>query len=112
MGIASTLRAWVAAGCRPSASELVELYEAGVSPYWLPRAAAVARLREAVGSAQPSIPDNQLGFLLAVCGSVPLALAWIRAGHRDALRVAGALAAGLGPHDTPSAGKATHAHAL
>jgi hypothetical protein len=112
MSIALTLRAWVAAGCRPSASELVGLYDAGVSPYWLPRAAAVARLRESVGSARPSIPDNQLGFLLGVCGCVPLALAWVRAGHRDALMVAGALAAGLGPHDTPSAGKATDAHAL
>jgi hypothetical protein len=111
VGVASSLRAWLAAGCRPSASELVELYEAGVSPFWMPRSAAVSRLRESVGNAQPSIPDKQLGFLLAVCGSVPSALAWVRAGHRDALRVAGALAAGLEPDDKPSAGKATHAHA-
>jgi hypothetical protein len=112
MGVASTLRAWVAAGCRPSASELVSLYDAGVSPYWMPRAASVVRLGESVGFARPSIPVNQLGFLLAVCGSVPLAAAWVRAGHRDALEVAAALSAGLGPYDSSSAGKATYAHAI
>ena len=81
--VAHALSAWVRAGCRPSVEDLLALDARGV-PYFLAISApALRRLREEAGDEAAGIDDTELALLLAAVGTVPQAMAALRAKATD-----------------------------
>jgi hypothetical protein len=75
-GAARHLSGWLDAGLKPSVADLVRLHDDGRSPLWyVPPGPAVRRLRAELGAVAKGTSDTELGFLLAVAGTVPDAVA-------------------------------------
>jgi len=78
-GVGRTLLAWVHAGCRPSVDDLLVLEERGVPSVRTVSGPALRRLRDQAGTAADAPDDTELGLLLASAGTVPDAVAALRA---------------------------------
>jgi hypothetical protein len=100
---AQALHRWVRAGCAPTTEQLVELLPFGIDLHRTPAAAALARLRELIGSCSTA-SDTQLGLLLVTVGSVPDVAAWLLSGVTDAAVAAREIAAGHPPKTVTSQG--------
>lgn len=86
-GAARHLAGWLAAGVTPRVEHLLALHGSGrVSAWSVPSRAAVDRVRAEVGS-RCRADRSTLAYLLALCGTVPDAVAAHRAGRswRDVL---------------------------
>ena len=96
-GAARHLLGWLAAGVSPRVEHLVALHRSGRASVWsVPSRAAVDRVRVEVGGSRCSAERLRLAYLLALCGTVPDAVAAHRAGRtwRDELAA---------DHTTPAA---------
>jgi hypothetical protein len=96
-GAARHLAGWLAAGVTPRVEHLLALHRSGrISAWSVPSRAAVDRVRAEVGP-RGSADRLRLAYLLALCGTVPDAVAAHRAGRswRDVLAA---------EHPTPSGG--------
>ncbi|MEP7055527.1 MAG: hypothetical protein ABI912_09795 [Actinomycetota bacterium] len=83
MGSASALGGWVAAGCRPSIGQVIALHASGVTPFYRPSKPSIRRACDALAGSLPQASITDIGLLLAVTGSVPLAIRWGLAGFAD-----------------------------
>lgn len=87
-GAARHLTAWLACAVTPRVEDLVALHRSGRWSSWsVPSRAAVDRVREALGGSRRRADRLDLAYLLAVCITVPDAVAAHRAGRtwRDEL---------------------------
>lgn len=78
-GVADLLASWVAAGCRPSVDDLLDLYGSGIPPWHSPSKRLVTRLRSVVGPLAEHYTTTELGLMVVLEGTVPAAAALIRA---------------------------------
>jgi hypothetical protein len=87
-GAARHLTAWLAGALKPRVEDLVALHRSGRWSSWsVPSRAAVERVREALPDSGRRADRLDLAYLLAVCSTVPDAVAAHRAGRtwRDEL---------------------------
>jgi hypothetical protein len=92
---AARLCAWVrAVGSLPSLAALAALYAAGVPGHYELSPMAAARLADRLEEEGYNLGPQDVAMMLAAAGSVPGALAWVRAGQHDPVAVAQQVAAG------------------
>lgn len=80
VGVAALLRAWVSAGCRPTADDLEALHGSGVPAWSTPSGPAIDRLASVLGD-EVDMTRTDLGLLLAREGTVAAAAHRARAHH-------------------------------
>jgi hypothetical protein len=78
-GTAHLLLSWVRAGCQPTVEQLVELFDAGVPPWYEPSRPTIHRLRDLLPAAARQFSTTELGLLLARHGTAAAAAAAVRA---------------------------------
>lgn len=92
---AARLCAWVrAVGSVPSLAALATLYAAGVPGHYELSPTAAARLERLLAAEGYDLCPQDVAMMLAAAGSVPGALAWVRAGECDPVAVAQKVATG------------------
>jgi hypothetical protein len=98
IGVARVLARWSAAGCHPTAQELLRMHGLGLgyNDEHL-SAAVVSRLRGLLAGDGITLPDTCLGLLFVAAGSALMAHAWVRAGVADPFHVAELIADGETP---------------